>query len=122
MVWSPLGPVFLDGVGPDLGVQSNLSLLFCVNPQSSSKLHEKAAFKKIINKRFKNMLSRAYLAYPNMPSPNPTLSTCFFPNKANKIPNDSLSRLDISENKYLREKLEKMHLAQRVQQIPFAEP
>lgn len=35
---------------------------------------------------------------------------------------DSLSRLDISENKYLREKLEKMHLAQRVKQIPFAEP
>ena len=34
---------------------------------------------------------------------------------------DSLSRLDISENKYLREKLEKMHFAQRVKQIPFAE-
>ena len=104
MVWSPLGPVFLDGVEPDLGVQSNLSSLFCVNPQSSSKLHEKAAFKKIINKRFKNMLSRAYLAYPNMPSPNPTLSTCFFLNKAGKMRDYETARFFKSIG-YLREQV-----------------
>ena len=48
VVWSPVGPVFEEGVLPILLVQSNLSSLSCLNPQLLlSKLQAKAVLNNI---------------------------------------------------------------------------